>query len=185
MNFHIRWTMQSAVPAGWRAAVFVQALMQAGFITFIALACRAAKEDLYEVAVLQFIRAEIPEAWQRQHISPAAQGPELAQMILEAYLSEDHFSDRDASCPMIALPSDVSRNNNRVKGAFRQVLEMMVLAFTGNMGRSSRPDRQRALALVSMLVGAMVLARSVDDKALAGELRAAARKEAFAAAGWE
>ena len=75
----------------------------------------SAKEDLYEVAVLQFIQAEIPEAWQRQHVDPNAEGPELARMILDAYLSDDHFADREASCPMIALPSDVSRGNARVK----------------------------------------------------------------------
>lgn len=144
-----------------------------------------AKEDLYEVAVLQFIRAEIPEPWQRQHVDPKAEGPDLARMILEAYLSDDHFGDRDASCPMIALPSDVSRGNARVKSAFRQVLEMMVSAFTGNLAPSPRPSRERALAVVSMLVGAMVLARSVDDQGLAAELRHSARKQAFEAAGWD
>ncbi len=128
---------------------------------------------------------EMPEPWQMKHVAPEARGPALARMILEAYLSDDHFADRERSCPMIALPSDVSRGNTRVRGAFRQVLEMMVGAFTGNMGPSRRPDRQRALAMVSMLVGAMVLARSVDDPGLAEELRDSARRESYAAAGWD
>lgn len=142
------------------------------------------KDDLYEEAVLRFIRQEVPEPWQRAHVSPDARGPALARMILEAYVSDAHFADRDASCPMIALPSDVSRGPRRVKAAFREVLEMMVAAFVGQMKPADRPDRQRALGLVAMLVGAMVLARSVDDPALAGELRASARAEALAAAGW-
>ena len=145
----------------------------------------SAKDDLYEVAVLQFIRAEMPDAWLRRYVDPSAQGPAMARMILEAYLSDDHYIDRDASCPMIALPSDVSRGNPRVKSAFREVLEMMVAAFIGNIGPSPRPERQRALALVSMLVGAMVLARSVDDEGLATELRDSARREAVASAGWD
>jgi TetR/AcrR family transcriptional repressor of nem operon len=144
----------------------------------------SAKEDLYEVAVLQFIRAEMPEEWQRRHVHPTADGPAMARMILEAYLSDEHFADREASCPMIALPSDVSRGNSRVRSAFRQVLEMMVSAFAPNLRPSERPARERALALVSMLVGAMVLARSVDDPELASELRQSARREAFSAAGW-
>ena len=44
----------------------------------------AAKEDLYSVAVLEFIRSEEPEPWQRKHIEPAAKGKELARMILDA-----------------------------------------------------------------------------------------------------
>ena len=59
-------------------------------------------------------------------------------MIVDAYLSRDHFDDRDGSCPMIALPSDVSRGGESVKGAFRQVLEMMVDAFAANLGPRRR-----------------------------------------------
>ena len=66
-------------------------------------------------------------------------------MIVDAYLSRDHFDDRDGSCPMIALPSDVSRGGESVKGAFRQVLEMMVGAFAANLGPGEGPPRERAL----------------------------------------
>jgi len=145
----------------------------------------AAKEDLYQAAVLQFICEDRPERWQARHIDPSARGAALARMIVDAYLSEDHFNDRDASCPMIALPSDVSRGNDSVKAAFRQVLEMMVGAFTANLAPAGRPARERALALVAMVVGGMVLARAVDDEGLAAELRGGARKQAFETAGWE
>ena len=133
----------------------------------------------------KFICADQPERWQARHIDPAAKGDALARMIVDAYLSDDHFDDRDASCPMIALPSDVSRGNESVKAAFRQVLEMMVGAFTANLAPAGRPARERALALVAMVVGGMVLARAVDDEGLAADLRGSARKQAFETAGWE
>jgi TetR/AcrR family transcriptional regulator, transcriptional repressor for nem operon len=142
------------------------------------------KDDLYHEAVLEFICQDVPEAWQRRHVDPAQRGPALARMILEAYLSDDHFEDRGASCPMIALPSDVQRGKPAVKDAFRQVLEMMVGAFETNLEPSARPARQRALALVSMAVGAMVLARAVDERGLATEVRDSARNEAYARPGW-
>ena len=143
----------------------------------------AAKEDLYHAAVLQFICEEQPEVWQARHIDAAAKGAALARMIVDAYLSQDHFDDRDGSCPMIALPSDVSRGNGSVKAAFRQVMEMMVGAFAANLESNGQSARERALALVAMVVGGMVLARAVDDKALATELRESARKQAFEMAG--
>jgi len=146
----------------------------------------AAKEDLYRVAVLQFIRNDQPEPWQARHIDPKAKGPDLARMILDAYLSKDHFKDREASCPMIALPSDVARGNGVVKKAFREVLEMMAGAFAANLEPADgQSPRERALALVALAVGGMVLARAIDDKTLSDEIRDSARKQAFATTGWE
>jgi TetR/AcrR family transcriptional regulator, transcriptional repressor for nem operon len=144
----------------------------------------ARKEDLYQEAVLEFIGQEMPEEWQRKYVDPRQSGPALARMILDAYLSDDHFEERAASCPMIALPSDVQHGNPGVQGAFRQVMEMMAGAFAANLEPSARPARQRALALVAMAVGAMVLARAVDDPALGNEVRQAARNEAYARPGW-
>jgi AcrR family transcriptional regulator len=82
----------------------------------------ARKEDLYQEAVLEFICQEMPEAWQMKYVDPAERGPALARMILDAYLSDEHYGDRAASCPMIALPSDVQRGHKAVQEAFRQVL---------------------------------------------------------------
>jgi TetR/AcrR family transcriptional regulator, transcriptional repressor for nem operon len=145
----------------------------------------AGKEDLYEEAVLEFICADRPEPWQARYVDPAARGAALSRMIVDAYLSRDHFDDRDGSCPMIALPSDVSRGGEAVKGAFRQVLAMMVDTFAANLGPGEGAPRERALALAAMVVGGMVLSRAVDDKVLADELRDSARTQAVAMAGWE
>lgn len=144
----------------------------------------AAKEELYREAVLQFICAEEPERWQRKHIDPARQGPELVRMIVEAYLSDDHFRDVEASCPMIALPSDVARGNGAVKDAFRQVMDMMAGAFEANLDPAGGDRRERALALVAMAVGGMVLARSVGNRKLAAEIREATRRQIYAAGNW-
>ena len=145
----------------------------------------AGKDDLYEEAVLEFICAERPEPWQARHVDPAARGVALSRMIVDAYLSRDHFDDRDGSCPMIALPSDVSRGGEAVKGAFRQVLKMMVDMFAANLAPGDGPPRERALALAAMVVGGMVLARAVDDRLLADEIRAGTRTQALAMAGWD
>ncbi len=144
----------------------------------------SAKDELYQAAVVQFICNDTPEDWQARYIDAGARGTALARMIVDSYLSREHFDDRDGSCPMIALPSDVSRGNAPVKAAFRQVLEMMVAAFAANLPGEGGPRRERALAVAATVVGGMVLARAVDDPDLADALRDSARAAVDDATGW-
>jgi AcrR family transcriptional regulator len=85
------------------------------------------KEQLYAEAIANFVGqdAEIwrREAWQRAHVDATARGPQLTKMIVNAYLSQDHFDDQDGSCPMIGLSSEAARGAKAVKTAYRQVLE--------------------------------------------------------------
>jgi hypothetical protein len=106
----------------------------------------------------------------------------LARMIVNAYLSREHFEDRKGSCPLVALPSDGARAGKAVKAAFRQVLDKMTGIFTVNLPKPE--SRQCALALVAMCVGGMAVARAVDERTLADDIREAARQHVFAATGW-
>jgi AcrR family transcriptional regulator len=141
------------------------------------------KQQLYAHAVQQFLCLDAPERWQRTHVDLCAEGPTFARMIVNAYLSREHFEDRDGSCPVVALPSDVARCGKAVKAAFRQVLGKMVGIFAANLAEPR--SRERALALVSMCVGAMVVARAVDDPKLADEFRDAAHEHLLATTGWD
>lgn len=141
------------------------------------------KEALYAEAISQFI-CDGPEAWQRAYIDPSARGRELAKMIVDAYLSREHYEDRDGSCPMVGLPSDSARASIGVKAAYREVLQMMAQAFEMNLPAGEPSARERALALVALCVGGMVLSRAIDDSILADDLRNAARTHALNFAGW-
>jgi len=140
------------------------------------------KDELYSEALLQFLCKDPPEEWQSKHVDPCAEGVPFARMIVDAYLSREHLQDRDGSCPTAGLSSDVSRSSLRVKQAFRKVVEMMLDVFVGNL----RGDhaRERALALVAVCVGALVVARAVDDPKLGNAFRTAARKHVLASTGW-
>jgi TetR/AcrR family transcriptional regulator, transcriptional repressor for nem operon len=140
------------------------------------------KEALYSEAILQFTCRSPPEAWQRKHVDPCADGPALARMIMDAYLSQEHLQDVEGSCPTLGLPSDVSRSSAVVKRAFRRVLDDMLSVFVANL--RGRDARERGMALVSTCVGAMVLARAIDDPALANAIRKAARGHVLASSGW-
>jgi TetR/AcrR family transcriptional regulator, transcriptional repressor for nem operon len=146
------------------------------------------KEELYAEAITQFNcdrPEEGAEAWWGAHVDPSARGPQRAKMIVNAYLSKEHFRDRDGSCPMVGLPSDAARGGEAVRAAYRQVLERMARAFEANLPPCQLSSRERALALVALCVGGMVLARALDDTVVADEVRSAARVHVLAASGWD
>ena len=140
------------------------------------------KEQLYAHAVRQFLCAQTPERWQRKHVDGSASGQAFARMIVNAYLSRDHLVDREGACPVVALPSDVARGGKVVKAAFRQVLFKMIEIFSDNL--AGPEARQRAIAMVATCVGAMVVARAVDDSRLGDSFRDAAHEHVLSTTGW-
>jgi hypothetical protein len=104
------------------------------------------------------------------------------QRVVDAYFFRDHFDDRETCCPLIALPSDVMRGSDAVKGSYREVLEKLVEIFMDDLDEPQR--RERALALAALCVGGIVTPKCVDDPALADDLRRAAHRQALRIGGW-
>ena len=134
------------------------------------------KGELYAEAVRWFLCEEAPKPWQGAGTRRNAAGKSRAQRIVDAYFSHDHFDDHESCCPLIGLPSDVSRGSDAVKAAYQDVLEKLLGLLQADL---AGPDaRERALSLVALCVGGMVVARSVEDPALAHDLRRAAYRRA-------
>lgn len=138
------------------------------------------KDELYAESIMQFARNDPPENWQTLGFDGTAEGERLARLIVNAYLSREHLEDRDGSCPMVGLPSDVARGGTRLKSAFQQVLEMMIGVFQAGLPYDEVPARERAITMVALCVGGMVLARAVEDETLSNDLRSAVLKAANA-----
>jgi AcrR family transcriptional regulator len=100
-----------------------------------------------------------------------------ARRVLDAYFSLDHFDDRERCCLLIGLPSEASRGNGDVKEAYREVVEKLLQIFQAERDRPKA--RERALVLIALCVGGMVLARGVDGPVLADDIRAAAHRQAL------
>ncbi len=152
------------------------------------------KEELYAEAIMHFVNGGQHAAWQRRALAERQQGQAMARAIVDAYLSRAHLDDVEGSCPIIGLATDVARSGEAAKRAYRQVMEMMTGVFAANLGPfeeseaeegGNGSDRQRALAVVALCVGGMVLARAVDDEGAADELCTAAHRYAVALAGWD
>jgi TetR/AcrR family transcriptional regulator, transcriptional repressor for nem operon len=95
--------------------------------------------------------------------------------VVRSYLSARHRDDAGSGCLFAALASDVTRQPRSVRRAFTQGLRDRVEAL-GKLvpRRPAAVKRQRALATMSGLVGALMLARAVDDPALSDEILEAA-----------
>jgi len=88
-----------------------------------------------------------------------------------AYLSPRHRDAPGHGCLLAALGADAARQGPGVRKAVTQGLTTMVDLLVSVMpGRTKAARRQKALADYASLVGALVLARAVDDAALSEEI---------------
>jgi TetR/AcrR family transcriptional regulator, transcriptional repressor for nem operon len=91
--------------------------------------------------------------------------------VADAYLTTRHRDNPGAGCLLAALGPDVSRQGPAVRRSVTDYVRGAVdLLATIVPGKSKAARRQKALATYATLVGAMVMARAVDDRALSQEI---------------
>ena len=157
------------------------ALTHGGFYSYF-----KSKSELYsEVLGCFFTDPQWKSRWEGVDVDLSSfdAGPQ----VIRAYLSEQHFEDVENSCPMTALPTDVSRSGRGPKSAFETIFQAMVRVLEGSSipnGRP-RPRRKTAQAIAALCVGGMVVARAMAHRAVADELREACMAVALELGGWE
>jgi len=144
------------------------------------------KSQLYsEVLGCFFTDPQWKSRWEGVDVdlSSSDAGPQ----VVRAYLSQQHFEDVENSCPMTALPTDVSRSGRGPKTAFETIFQAMVRVLEGSSIQNGRPRRRRetAQAIAALCVGGMVVARAMAKRAIADELREACMAVALNLGGWE
>jgi TetR/AcrR family transcriptional repressor of nem operon len=145
------------------SGVGVDALTEAAGMTHGSLYSQfGSKERLVEEAVTYAIATkgrEVPEAFA------------LSDYVSE-YLSVQHRDAPGSGCPFAALGCEISRQSKGVRERFTAGVRGMVALLSGRMG-SGLKQRQRddnALATIASLVGALVLARAVNDPTLSEDI---------------
>ena len=94
--------------------------------------------------------------------------------FVDWYLSPEHRDEPGAGCPVPALGDDVRRASPRARAAYREQVERYLANVERFLGGGKRA-RRRATVALSTLVGSIVLARALDDDALADEILRDAR----------
>jgi TetR/AcrR family transcriptional repressor of nem operon len=101
--------------------------------------------------------------------------------VIAFYLSAGHREEIGDGCPVVALGADAARQGEDVKASFesgiRKYLEMLGPWVGGPDGEDST---DRAMAVLSTMVGAMVLSRAVNNERLSQRLLQAAAGDVLA-----
>ena len=98
--------------------------------------------------------------------------------LVADYLSERHRADRANGCAVAALGGDVARQCAGVRRGLTVHLRAQMDRFAAFFKDGTAAHRRkRAIATMAGVVGALTLARAVDDPALSKEILAAARVE--------
>jgi TetR/AcrR family transcriptional regulator, transcriptional repressor for nem operon len=95
--------------------------------------------------------------------------------LVTGYLSAQHRDDPGSGCAVAALSSDAARSGNPARAEYtaqvRRYVDSLQSLLPSSGSRSE--DRDRSIAALSTLVGTLIVARAVDDEALADEILSA------------
>ncbi len=108
-----------------------------------------------------------------------AEGITLAQ-ALRNYLSLAHVEQPEQGCVVAALAPESARQSKPIRQALAEAARALIRLVDGKLypNRASTEPREEALRVSATIVGAIVLARAVDDKVLAERILRAARTSA-------
>jgi TetR/AcrR family transcriptional repressor of nem operon len=142
------------------------------------------KSDLYtEVLDCFFTNPNWKSRWKGLEVDLCSS--DAGQQIVRAYLSRQHYDNVEHCCPMVALPSDVRRSDKGVRSAFETVFAAMVNALEGSLKNGHGPRHAKAQAIAALCVGGMVLARAMNNGAVADDLRDACLAVALELGHWD
>ncbi len=122
----------------------------------------ASKEDL----VAQASRRAMESATHRWADATEANPENPLGAVLAFYLSMDHRQERMDGCPIVALGSDAARQSADVKASFEAGIRDYLENLGHLIGEGEEPSG-KAMAILSTMVGAVVLSRVVNDPDLA------------------
>jgi TetR/AcrR family transcriptional repressor of nem operon len=155
----------------------VAEISRAAGLTQGALYGQFKSKDVLAAEAIRHSFAEGAAVWEELR----GRAPNALSAFLDAYLCEAHAKNPGTGCTLAACVSEIGRQDPAIGAAyaegFRQLTDMVQQALPAGVP----PDeaRRRAIALVSGMVGGIVIARALEkaDPDLSKDVLAAAREE--------
>lgn len=97
--------------------------------------------------------------------------------LLDGYLSIEHV-DGIRPCPLAFLATDVTTQDTEAKSAYARTYDGMNKAILAYANSYTNCDEDEILSLTAMIIGAVAIARTIDDKKAVKKLLASCRQDA-------
>ena len=137
----------------------------------------ASKEDL----AAQASERALESATGRWSAAAAADPKNPLGAVIAFYLSMGHREERGHGCPVVALGADAARQGADVKASFEAGIRKYLEMLEPWVGEPDGEDlTEKAMAILSTMVGALVLSRAVNNKRLSKRFLQAAAKSVLA-----
>ena len=98
-------------------------------------------------------------------------------ILLDGYLSLEHVKGEN-SCPLAFLATDINTRSDKTKKVYAGVYDGMNKAMMELTSSYVDCDEQDILSVTSMIIGAVAIARTMDNKDAVEKLLLACRREA-------
>ena len=134
------------------------------------------KADLFAAAVETYT---VTTPWEGDGADSDQSADSLAHWLIEFYLSDDMLRDVEVKCPLYGLPNDISRAGSAPRDAYTRLIQRTAQVFKSAL-KPRRDASARAEAILSLCVGAMLLASTTDQPGLSSSLRSSAKRQALA-----
>lgn len=123
------------------------------------------KEDL----IAQASRRALSSAVDRWSAAAASKPDTPLAAVVEFYLSMGHCTEKTDGCPVVALGSDAARQGPNVRAAFEDGIKDHLEMIAGWVGEDDKPN-DKAMGVMATMVGAVLLARAVNDPQLSQKI---------------
>jgi TetR/AcrR family transcriptional repressor of nem operon len=131
----------------------------------------ASKEDL----AVQASRRALESATLRWSAATAEHPEDPLGAVMAFYLSPAHREERMGGCPIVALGSDAARQSSDVKASFEAGIKVHLEILGRLIGETNGEEPNgTAMAILSTMVGALILSRVVNDESLSKRILQAA-----------
>jgi TetR/AcrR family transcriptional repressor of nem operon len=134
------------------------------------------KDDLAALASRRAL-----ESATRRWTSVAASGTDPLGAVVDLYLSGGHRGETGDGCPLVALGADAARQSEEVRAPFLDGIKAHLQVLEELMPEAG--NDKKAMVMLSLLVGAVTLARIAAGTDLSDRLLEAAANEAKHLAG--
>jgi len=121
--------------------------------------------------VAEAVECALAQGSERAMSAAARGGKRAFTAVVDGYLSVAHRDRPESGCAVAGLAEDVSRADDRTRAAYGRQVKKYVDVLAG-LTPSADPaaDRRQAYLVLSALVGAVAMARAVDDSDLSEEI---------------